>query len=130
MSAAPPAAAWVLLATLYGGGARGAGLRDILSAGDYLNHAILTFDELSAALGWLQAAGCIEERSGRYFPTGVVLEAFEAIEQKQHSALRQWDALEQFLGTLAGGDLPANISGAPITAAQYEQALQAYLQPR
>jgi hypothetical protein len=38
----PPASTCILLAILYGGGERGAKLRDMLSAGDYFNHAILT----------------------------------------------------------------------------------------
>jgi hypothetical protein len=130
MSAIPIASTWVLLAILYGGGDQGADLRAILSAGDYINHAILTFDELCSALGWLQAAGCIEERSGRYFPTEVVLNAFEAIAQKRRAALKQWDDLEQFLAALANDPaLPNDLPAALITEAQYEQALQDYLRP-
>lgn len=121
----PPASTWTLLAILYAGGAQGAEVRAILSAGDYLNHAILTYEELEAALRWLLEHGCLEVCGERYCPTHPVLAAFDAIEKKHRAAHRQWSALEQFLETCQERTLPAPDAG--LTPARYQQALQAYL---
>jgi hypothetical protein len=123
MTAAVPAATWVLMAILYGGGEQGATLRNIISAGDYLNHAILAYDELNSALAWLLAAGCVEARHERYFPSASVLAAYQAIERKYRSATKQWERLEEFLQTQP----VSTPSTSAISLTEYTQALESYL---
>jgi hypothetical protein len=63
--------AWLLLAILYCGKA-GGDLRSILATADYINHSVMTYEELSGGLARLKSAGHIEERDGKYLATGIV----------------------------------------------------------
>lgn len=59
--------AWLLLAILYCGRA-GGDLRSILATADYLNHSVMTYEELNGGLTRLIAAGYVEERDGNILP--------------------------------------------------------------
>jgi hypothetical protein len=111
------------MAIFYGGGEQGTTLRNILAAGDYLNHAVLSYDELNHALGWLQATDCVEAHDGRYFPSASVLTAYQTIERKHRSATKQWGRLEEFLQAQP----VITASTLAISLAEYTQALESYL---
>lgn len=118
---------WVLLAAVYGGAEKGADLDAIISAGDYINHAILSYEELDGGLARLQAANLIEERNGLYFLTPIVLSAYEGMAKRHRSVSKRWDALEQFLKE---GEHQAQLGEAlnhAVTRTAYEHAVQAYL---
>jgi hypothetical protein len=62
--------AWVLAAVAVGGGLKGCGLKDVIAAGELINRAILTSDEIRNALGKLIACGHIQRRARDTFVIG------------------------------------------------------------
>jgi hypothetical protein len=56
-----------LLRSIRLGGRKGATLRDIIAAGDYLNHAIFTKEELRGGLSSLLRAGVVVKRGEKWF---------------------------------------------------------------
>jgi hypothetical protein len=93
---------WILLALIYGGGlgAPGATLRDLLSAADYLNHAIPTRLELDGALNRLLAAGCLRGADGRYQVTPAVAAYYQGVSRPGRQTRRDWDDMEKFIAGL------------------------------
>ena len=62
--------AWVLAAVAVGGGLKGCSLKDIIAAGELINRAILTSDEIRNALGKLIHAGHVQRRARDTFVIG------------------------------------------------------------
>jgi hypothetical protein len=48
-----PRIPWVLMAVVFGGGENQAGVESIVAAADFVNHAIINFDELHKGLSYL-----------------------------------------------------------------------------
>lgn len=123
--------AWILLAILYSRSEKGADLRAIIAAADYINHAILTYEELRDGLVRLRAAGYIREQEGFYYPTQTTLSAYERTTKPRRPVLREWDDIEQFLKA-SGFDSHALADSVSdqigITQTMYENAIQAYIQ--
>ena len=125
MNTSPHASAdtWVLLAIIYGGGTRGATLTDIISAGDYINHAILRYEELRDGLARLLAAGVIVERDGCYYPTPEALAAYRQPIHPRRFISTEWDALEQWLASRLR-DTP--VAEQSITRSAYARSVRVY----
>jgi hypothetical protein len=90
--------AWLLCSIAIGGGRRGASLRDIVAAGDYINHAILTGPQIRRGLAKLITAGFIRETAGRFKVAGEASAFWKKLQQKRKPVLRQLDEWETFLG--------------------------------
>lgn len=71
-----PPDAWVLLAILYAGRARAASLREIIAAADFINHAILTYEELAGGLARLSRAGTIRRQGETGFQPSPAVRAY------------------------------------------------------
>jgi hypothetical protein len=120
--------AWVLLAAIYGGAGKGADLDAILSAGDYLNHAIMSYEELDGGLARLLSARWIAQRGDRFYLSQAVLVVYEGIAAQNRSVLKRWDALQHFLDESL---VDVQITPPPehvISPTAYQQAVQFYLQ--
>jgi hypothetical protein len=108
---------WVLLAVIHGG----PGLRGILAAGDWINHAIFNYEELHGGLARLLRAGLV-----RQTPKGwsAAPAAIRAIRVPARGFQKQYDAL----GVLM--DAAKSRKGAPrlrgLTPRTFEAAYQAY----
>jgi len=89
--------AWLLLAILYAGREGGASLDQVNAAGDFINHAIFTADELEGGLNRLSAGGFIKERQGLFSATGKVLKAYRKTTTPRRSALKELEDIERFL---------------------------------
>ncbi len=63
MDATSRADDWVLLTVAHAGRSRPAGLRAIVSCGDWLNHAVFNFEELRGGLARLLRAGLVRQTS-------------------------------------------------------------------
>ncbi|HNT74045.1 MAG TPA: hypothetical protein PKH77_03380 [Anaerolineae bacterium] len=123
--------AWILLAILYSRCEKGADLRAIIGAADYINHAILTYEELRDGLVRLRAAGYIREQDGFYHPTQMTLSAYERTTKPHRPVRREWDDLAQFLRTSGFNSHALADSTADqviITQTMYENAVQTYIQ--
>jgi len=88
---------WLLLAVAIGGGrSGGAELKDVIAAGDMINHAMLTAAELRRGFAKLVAAGHVEERADRFFLTGEAVVACEKA-LKRSGLVKSMEYLERFL---------------------------------
>ena len=90
--------AWLLCAIAVGSGRQGASLRDILAAGDYINHAILTGPQIRCGLAKLTYTGFVREAAGRFQVSGKAKTFWKQMQQKRKPVLRYLDDWEKFLG--------------------------------
>lgn len=119
--------AWILLAAVYSGRKDGADLRSLISAADYINHAVRSYEELSGGLARLRAAGLIVEKRGRYRPSETVLSAYARTTTPRRAVMKELDDMEIFLQSERRGEchpLPKRI----LTREMYEKAIREYLQ--
>jgi len=89
--------AWLLLAIIYAAGNDEATLQKIVSAGDGINHAIFTYDEMDSGLYRLSRGGYIEEVAGKFKPSNLTAEKYRQISRKTRSMLKEMDLLKEFL---------------------------------
>ena len=102
--------AWLLLAIIIAADDDVATLDEIVGAGDFINHAIFTNDEMESGLYRLARGGYIEEVDGNFRPTKLTLEKYEEICRKnKRSILGQLDLLRESIGAkpwVFGGSFP------------------------
>ncbi len=120
--------AWVLLAIHLGDGGRGTDLRMIISVGDYINHAIFTYDELAGGLMRLIAAKLVSKRGSLYRTRAAARAIFTEVKSRR---TRQWRLQAQrFLGVeyQPGQPPPPAVppSSAPFTPREFDEAYKAY----
>jgi hypothetical protein len=90
--------AWLLLAILYASREEGgASLDQVTAAGDYINHAIFTTDELEGGLGRLSAGGFIKEKKGLFSVTNKVLQAYQKTTTPRRQVYKELEDMERFL---------------------------------
>lgn len=93
-----PSDAWLLLAILYASReAGGASLEQVTTAGDYINHAIFTEDELEGGLSRLSAGGFIKRESGLFSITDKVLQAYEKTHTPRRYVYKELEDMVRFL---------------------------------
>jgi hypothetical protein len=86
--------AWLLQAIAMAGRDGPAALADVIGAGDALNHAIFTFEELDGGLARLRAAGLIATDDGLH----AAPEVRERIDAKSRGMWDERDMLRDLLG--------------------------------
>jgi hypothetical protein len=120
--------AWVLLSILYSENETesGASLSAIISTADYINHAILMYEELNGSLIRLRAAGHIEEHEGKYRATENTRSAYLKFTKSRRAVWKDFKDVEQYLNASAHVEQDALPSA--IERAEYEAAVKAYLQ--
>ena len=91
--------AWVLW-SIAAGSTELTSLQQLISAADYLNHAVPTYAELAGALGRLVAAGCVERTGRGYRASTTIREVLAAVQTPRSSGLAEVDALFAHLETL------------------------------
>lgn len=90
--------AWLLLAIILAAGNDVASLAEIVAAGDGINHAIFTEDEMESGLYRLSAGGYIEESNGSFRPSRTTVDKHRVICAKTKAALKQMDLLSDLIG--------------------------------
>lgn len=85
--------AWLLFSIALAAGDGGAGLRGIIAAGDYVNHAIFTGDELRGGLSRLTGRGWVTCEGDRIFLAGQARELGDSLRASRRSISR---ALKDF----------------------------------
>jgi len=98
---------------------RGATLCDIIGGCDYMNHAILTYEELSGGLARLLAAKYMIERDGTFRPSAKGRRA-QLVDGRPH--MRK---LARAAEAVLGRD-PHPTPGSAITRAEYKDAVKQY----
>lgn len=90
--------AWLLLAIIIAAGDEVATLDKIVGAGDFVNHAIFTNDEIESGLYRLTRAGYIQEVEGNFRPTEIALRQYKKTSEKKRAVFDQMESLREFLG--------------------------------
>lgn len=126
-SAPPPRLdAWILLATLYAAGPRGASLSDIIAAADAIEHAIPTYEEVHGAMARLQAAGVVLCRGRAYRVARRVAVAFLQQRAGRRRVQTDLDWLHRWMArhvAYAGRPRPV---GSAVSREVFERAVAAY----
>ena len=91
--------AWVLW-SIAAGSTESTSLQQLISAADYVNHAVPTYDELAGALGRLIVAGCVERAGSGYRASPMMREVLAATRTPRSSSLAEIDALFAHLQTV------------------------------
>ena len=116
---------WLLLALINAG--KGATARDIISVADYLNRAVISFDDMARGLGRLIAGGCAFKRAGKFYAAIDARRFHDARAGRRGSA--SFKAMEEYLGMAEAprGPRDATDCGAALTGEEYEEAVREYL---
>lgn len=91
-----PSDAWVLLALIFAG--KNASRERIIEAGDYINHAIFTDEELDGGLARLERSGCVTQADEAYSITPKVQEWYEHAPPKRRNVFQELERVSIFLG--------------------------------
>ena len=125
--------AWVLLATIYAGQGKPAPLAAVIGAADYIQHAVLVFEEMEGALARLTEARYVVFKNGTLTPSKDVFAHHQSITKPHSSVHTELAELERFLhaGPWNSGAEPqhANIGAAfpMLTREAFNQAVASYV---
>ena len=119
---------WVMLSLLFNQATGGATLRDLIATADYMNHAILTYDELAGSLVRLMQAGYVDKQAARFCATPVIRSYYAKVTRPRRSINKDWQDVERFLQTTAVTEAaPRRAPSRVVARAAYERAVRAYL---
>jgi hypothetical protein len=125
--------AWVLCAILHADRGRGASLRDIIASADYLNHAILTFEETDGALGRLALGGHADLKRGQVHPSRAARSFYRQIGRPGNNMHNVLSRIRDYLGAgapqgpLAQATGRSGSPGRRLDRAEFDRAVNAYL---
>ncbi|HZE96920.1 MAG TPA: hypothetical protein VE981_07830 [Planctomycetota bacterium] len=111
---------WVLLAVLHAGGGKAAGLEAILSAGDWINHAIFNYGEVRGGLARLLRAGLVRQTAAGWTPSPAAVRAIRVRGFK-----KQFDALSALMSASVADPRAPRLRG--VTSKIFDASVQAYL---
>jgi hypothetical protein len=122
--------AWVVLSILYSENETksGASLSAIISTADYINHAILLYEELNDSLARLQATGHIKEHDGKYRATERARSAYLKFTKPRRSVWKDFEDVERYLSSFANQTEQPALPTA-IERGEFEAAVKAHLHP-
>jgi hypothetical protein len=89
--------AWLLQSIIVGGGKDGATLFNIISAGDAINVAIFTDDELESGFSRLSGGELIIEKENKFFPTAKAIGLYEQASKRGGSIFTIRERLQKLL---------------------------------
>ena len=124
--------AWVLAAVAVGGGLKGCALKDVIAAGDLVNRALLSGDELRASLPKLMSRGYVTQGGGYYVIAGEARQAVEQLLEQGASSFSVMQFFEDFLevdsytAANEAGVAPDHASLADLSDAKVAAATNAY----
>ena len=124
---------WVLLSIIYNGAQNGAQLAEIIATGDFINHAILTFEELEGAFARLSKGKYIRKNGNFFFPSDKTMRFWSKHQKARSYVSKDWERINQFLHVKSGEKqvIPQKASDGfsykGITREQYQQAIDLYL---
>jgi hypothetical protein len=124
--------AWLLLAIIYAGREEPAALADVIAAADYINHAIVVFEEMEGALARLSEGGYITHTEGKLSPTEKSLELYRSITKPRRAVMAEWEDLRQHLDAPQGSPQKPQLANSGVSyplliRAAFDEALDNYL---
>ncbi len=90
---------WILLAVIYAGGGEAASLEAVVAAADYINHAILTVEEMQGALARLTAKGYIIFAEEQISPSEQTMAYYRSIAGPRRKVFDELDDILAFIRT-------------------------------
>ena len=94
--------AWILLATIYVAREQPAPMDEVIGAADYIQHAIVTFEEMEGALDRLTAGGFLSHTDVKLAPSEKTAEFYASITRPRRSVHAEQKDLEKFIGVQGG----------------------------
>jgi hypothetical protein len=88
---------WVLLAIIIAGMQKGASLKSIIAAGDFINHSIFCFEEIDGALARLSAGNYIVSRGKLFFPSDKTIEYYKNNSKPRSYIYKDWEGIKKFI---------------------------------
>jgi hypothetical protein len=125
--------AWVLLATIYAARDKPAPLEDVIAAADFIQHAIVTFEEMEGALDRLISSGYLLYSEGNLSPSEKTLEFYRSITKPQRKVHDEEKDLERFIGSQAWEpeyhpqSANVGVSFPALTRPAFDAAVKSYL---
>jgi len=125
--------AWFLLATIYAARESSAPLSEVIAAADYIQHAILTFEETEGALARLSENGYLAFSAGNISISEKTNEFYRSVTKTRRKVLDEQKDLANFIGAKAWDpkfDLKLSNAGVAfpsLTTQLFDDAVQAYL---
>jgi hypothetical protein len=125
--------AWILLAIVYAGKDNAATLSGVIAAADYIQHAVVTFQELEGALARLTAGLYIIDRNGNYAPSEKTLSFYRSVTKPRRPVLNEEDDMQNFIGappwspSCKPQDANRGVAYPALTSQLYETAVEEYL---
>jgi hypothetical protein len=117
---------WLLLSIIYAAGGTGADLRNVVSCGDYINHAIFTHSDVEEGINRLAGAGLIAVEGGVFVPKKKVLEPYKKYAVKKRAVFKELDFVENLLHSFSA---PAarSLPKVTIPEAEFDSAVKEYI---
>lgn len=112
----------MLLAIVYAGREVGAELRQVVAAADFINHAILTYEEFARSVTLLQERGLVQSAAGSLRATRATLDAFPAGRTTVDADLKRVGKLLE-----RSGEEPRIAAKWSVTKADFDSAVDAYV---
>ena len=81
--------AWLLLSIIYSKQHGQATLSDIIGQGDFINHAIFSFEELQGGLYRLAMAGYIIKKNNGFLPTDKIMMSYNQFTKRRNPVERE-----------------------------------------
>ncbi|MBI4499920.1 MAG: hypothetical protein HY700_02045 [Gemmatimonadetes bacterium] len=125
--------AWILLAAVYAAREKPASLSDVIAAADYIEHAVVVFEEMEGALARLTSGGYLAHTAGTVSPTEKTLQFCRGIIKPGRKAQDELTDLRRFIGAAewAPGTTPQSasvgVSYPPLSRAVFDEAVESYL---
>jgi hypothetical protein len=122
--------AWVLAAVSIGGGMKGAGLKEIIAAGDLINRAILTGPMLRTGLAKLMHKGYVVDEGGSFTVAGGARAAITKTLLRPSATFSVMEFFEDFLEATPYSlieDEAVEWSYAPVSDERVDKAAEDYL---
>ena len=125
--------AWILLAIIYASREEPAALDGVIAAADYINHAIVVFEEMEGALARLSTGGYIAHAEDKLSPTEKSLEFYRSVTKPRRPMLTEWEDLREFLGAPKWDprqkpqSANTGVSYPSLTRAAFDEAVDFYL---
>jgi uncharacterized protein (UPF0264 family) len=125
--------AWVLLATIYAGQGKPAPLPAVIAAADYIQHAVVEFEEMEGALARLTDAGYLGFFDGCVEPKEGVLAYYRSVTKPRRKVLDEQNDIAIFIGAepWKPGVIPKDASNGVafpgLTREAFEKAVVSYV---
>src|SRR3989338_8909388 len=81
--------AWLLLSIIYASDKQAASLTEIIACGDFINHAIFTWEELQGGFFRLINSGYVIEQGDQYRVSVEIIDAYNKFAEKNKSAFKR-----------------------------------------